>query len=483
MSFIKSFYSLVFLSFFLLNITGQDRAWTYSECLDYALENNLSLKRGELDVEMDEVNLKQSKANMFPTFNFGGGYGINWGRSIDPTTNLFISQRIQSMGIQSGSSVTVFGGLRKLNTIKQNKLDLETSVSDLEHARNEVILNVVTFYTNVIFNQELLETAELQLGTTTQQLGRTEKLVEAGSLAISELLDLQSQKASNELEVINAENSLNLALLSLKQVMQMLASEELEIVVPEMEAEDYGFLVVSATDIYQTAELTQPVIKSADLDVQSSIMGEKIAKGALYPSLNLGYSMFTNYSDAIDPFTKRDGTFGPPGEIPDAGFVSGDPLQPITLYVPNPNFIDVNNGVGDQFSDNFSRSLNFSISVPIFNGLVARSSMQRATINRAQAEINALEVRNQLRQIIETAYSDAVAASKAFEASQKQVDALEESFRVTEKRYNLGAVNFVDYQVAQNNLFGAKSDLVRTKYDYIFKTKILDFYQGNPIDF
>jgi outer membrane protein len=193
--------------------------------------------------------------------------------------------------------------------------------------------------------------------------------------------------------------------------------------------------------------------------------------------------MFTNYSDALDPFRKRDGTFGLPGEIPDAGFLTGDPTQPITLYTPNPNFIDVDNGVGDQFSDNFSRSLNFSISVPIFNGLVARSGMQRASINRAQAEINAREVRNQLRQIIETAYNDAVASSKALEASQKQVEALEESFRVTEKRYNLGAVNFVDYQVAQNNLFSAKSNLVRSKYDYIFKTKILDFYQGNPIEF
>ncbi len=483
MNILKPFGSLVILFFFLLNISAQDGAWTYSECLEYALENNLSVKRGELDVEMGEVNLKQSKADMYPNFNFGGGYGINWGRSIDPTTNLFVSQKIQSLGIQSGSSITVFGGLRKLNTIKQNKLDLEASENNLEDAKNDVILNVVTFYTNVIFNQELLGNAELQLSTTTQQLGRTEKLVEAGSLAISELLDLQSQKASNELEVINSENSLNLALLSLKQVMQMLASEELEVVVPEMEAEDYGFLGLSATDIYQTAELTQPEIKSADLDVQSSIMGEKIAKGALYPSLNLGYSMFTNYSDVLNPLTKRDGTFGTPGEIPNAGFISGDPSQPITLYVPNPNFIDIDNGVGDQFSDNLSRSLNFSISVPIFNGLVARTGMQRASIFRAQAEINAREVRNQLRQIIETAYNDAWAASKAFEASQKQVEALEESFRVTEKRYNLGAVNFVDYQIAQNNLFGARSDLVRTKYDYIFKTKILDFYQGNPIEF
>jgi outer membrane protein len=328
-----------------------------------------------------------------------------------------------------------------------------------------------------------LETAELQLETTIQQLTRTEKLVKAGSLAISEELDLQSQKASNELEVINAENSLTLALLNLKQVMQMPASEELQVVIPELEAEDYGLAALSSTDIYQTAELIQPEIKNADLLVESTLLGEKIAKGGLYPTLNLGYSMFTNYSDVLDPKKQRDGTFGPPGEIPDAGFVTGDPTQSITLFTPNPNVIDVENGVMTQFGDNLSRALSFSISVPIFNGLAARSGMQRATINRVRAEINAREVRTQMRQIIETAYNDAESASKAYEASQKQVDALVESFRVTEKRYNLGAVNFVDYQVAQNNLFRARSDLVRTKYDYIFKTKILDFYQGNPIDF
>ncbi|MDH3710429.1 MAG: TolC family protein [Cyclobacteriaceae bacterium] len=459
------------------------KTWSFQECVEYALDNNLTVKRGELDVQFNEVNLKQSKADMYPNFNFGSQYGINWGRSIDPTTNLFISQRIQSVGLQAGSSLTLFDGLQKLNTIKQNKLNLQGSTSDLDKAKNDVILNVVTFYTNVIFNQELLETANLQLETTTQQLQRTQKLVDAGSLAISEVLDLQSQVASNELEVVNAENNLNLALLNLKQVMQMPASENLQVVEPEIEATDYVFTGLNAQDIFQQAERSQPEVKSADLGIQSSVLGEKIAKGAYYPSLSLGYNMFTNYSDALNPLFISDGTFGEPDEIPDAGFVTGNPTQTVTLFSPNPNFVSMSNGVGDQFDDNLSRSLSFTLSVPVFNGLATKSSVQRASIFKAQAEINAREVRNLLRQIIETAYNDAIAASKAYEASQKQVQALEESFRVTEKRYNLGAVNFVDYQIVQNNLFGAKSDLVRTKYDYIFKTKILDFYQGNPLEF
>ncbi len=480
--------SILFSAFFFIGINcslsvAQSQSWTFQECVEYALENNLNVKRGELFMQRDEVNLKQSKADIFPVLNMGSQYGINWGRSIDPTTNLFVAQRIQSLGAQLSSSVTVFGGLQKLNTIKQNKLNLMGSASDLEKTRNDVILDVVTFYTNVIFNQELLETAQLQLETTQQQLDRTKKLVEAGSLAISEVLDLESQLASNELELVNAENSLNLALLSLKQVMQMPASEELQVVVPDMDAQDYNFLEMSAEDIYQLAETTQPDIKSADLSIQSSVMGVKIAKGAYYPSLRLGYNMFTNYSDALNPLFLPDGTFGEPDQIPNAGFVDGNPDQTITLFDPNPNFTQVDNNVWDQFDDNLSRALTFTLSVPIFNGWVVKSNVQRANIALVQAELDAREVRNQLRQIIESAYTDALAASKAFQASQRQVDALEESFRVTEKRYNLGAVNFVDYQIAQNNLFGARSDLVRTKYDFIFKTKILDFYQGNPLKF
>ncbi len=478
-------YFATFICIFIGTAMGysQEKSWTFQECVTYALENNLNVKRSELNVKFDEVNLTQSKADLFPNLNLGSQYGINWGRSIDPTTNLFISQRITSLGAQASSSVTVFGGLQKLNTIKQNKINLQGSSSDLDKARNDVTFDVITFYTNVVFNQELQATAKLQLLTTEKQLERTQKLVDAGSLALSEVLDLQSQVASNELEVINAENSLNLALLNLKQSLQMPASEQLQIVVPDIDATDYSFLGLSAQDIYHQAELTQPEIKSADLGVQSSQLGEKIAKGAQYPSLSLGYNMFTNYSDALNPLQVADGTFGEPDEIPNAGFLAGDPTQLITLLNPNPNFTSVQNNVGDQFNDNLSRALTFTLSVPLFNGLSTRSGIQRATINRAQAEINAKEVRNLLRQIIETAYNDALSASKAYGASQKQVQALEESFRVTEKRYNLGAVNFVDYQIAQNNLFGAKSDLVRTKYDYIFKTKILDFYQGNPIEF
>lgn len=478
-------YALVICAAFLFcyHSSAQVKTWTFQECVDYALDNNLNVKRGELNVKFDEISLTQSKADMYPNFNVGSQYGVNWGRSIDPTTNLFIAQRIQSVGLQASSSVTVFSGMQKLNTVKQNKLNLAASSSDLEKARNDVIFEVVTFYTNVIFNQELLETARLQLATSEQQLSRTQKLVDAGSLAISEVLDLQSQVASNELEVVNAENSLNLALLNLKQSMQMPANEELQVVVPDIDDTDYSFLGLSAEDIFQQAESSQPEVKSADLGVESSQLGEKIAKGALYPSLRLGYNMFTNYSDALDPLQVPDGTFGEPDEIPNAGFVTGSPAQTITLLSPNPNFVNVENNVGAQFDDNFSRSLSFTLSVPVFNGLATRANIQRATITRVQAEITAKEVRNLLRQIIETAYNDALAASKAYDASIKQVQALEESFRVTEKRYNLGAVNFVDYQIAQNNLFGAKSDLVRTKYDYIFKTKILDFYQGNPLEF
>ena len=485
---IKHFALLMsFLCFGTFSSMAQDESpkkeWTFQECVAYALDNNLSIQRGQLDRETSVINLTQAKADMFPNLNLGGQYATNWGRSIDPTTNLFISQRINSTGVQGSTSVTIFNGLQKLNTVKQNKLNLEASSSDLEKAQNDVILNVVTFYTNVIFNQELLQTANKQLATSNQQLERTNKLVKAGSVAASEALDMQSQVATNEVEVINAENSVNLALLNLKQVMQMPATEPLEVVVPEIDASAYSFLDINAEGIYETALQAQPEIKSADLNVQSWLLGEKIAKGGFYPTLSVGYSLFTNYSDAIDPIEVLDGTFGEPKQVPNAGFLAGDPTQSITLVSPQPNTVLMDNGLTDQFNDNLSRSLSFNLQVPVFNGFLVRSQRQRATVARRQAEIIAEETRNQLRQIIESAYNDAVASARSYEASLKQVEALEESFRATEKRYQNGVVNFVDFQIADNNLFQARSNLVRNKYDYIFKVKILDFYQGKPLEF
>jgi outer membrane protein len=475
---------LVFLlASFLLNTAHAQEAkqWTLEECISYANNNNLNVQRGELAMRNNEASLKQSQLSRLPTFNFGASNNWRWGRSIDPTTNSFVTNKFYTNGFSWSSNVTLFNGMQQVNTIKQDKKYLEASYYDLQKTLNDLALDVVGGYLNIIFARELLENAKVQLNTTNTQLQQTEKMVDAGSLPVTNLLDLQAQLASNEVQVINAENDVELALLQLKQYLQIPASEAFDIVTPDFDPANYDMVPYSADGVYNEALKTQPEIKSAQLSIEGATFTEKIAKGAQIPQLTLGLNASTNYSDQFATPTGENQVVEVPG-IPQVGFLDSDPTQTVSTYgytqeVPITEVRDV----WPQWVDNRGYGLGFSLFVPIFQGYQIRTNIQRAKIQRENAEIAAEETKNILRQTIERAYNDSQAASKVFDAAEKQVAALEESFRATERSYNLGAANFVDYQVASNNLFQARSDLVRAKFDYIFKLKVLDFYIGNPL--
>lgn len=451
------------------------------QCVAIAVENNLSVRRSNLLKERSQIALTQSKAEQLPSLNLGGSYGYNWGRSIDPTSNDFITQQITFSGVSGNASMTLFNWFRITNTVKQNRLLLESAEYDVNKAENDISLNIVTFYLNVIFNRELLGNAEYQLESSENQLDRTKKLVAGGALPRTSELELISQVATNEVAVVNAENTLNLALLNLKQAMLIPVSQEIEIIIPDLEL-DYGpDLNITAEEVYDQATKAMPEIQSAELQVESAAMGVKVAEAGYAPRLSINGSFNTNYSDAFKEFILDTND---PGSVEREStnylLDDGTPVYQ-NVFTPNGSIETV--GFGDQFNNNLSRSLSLNLSIPVFNNLQAKSSVQNAKINLQQAEIAVMEQKNFLRQTIEQAYNDAFAASKTYTASLRQVEALEETFRSIENQYNLGAANFTDYQVASNNLFRAKSDLVRAKFDFIFKTKVLDFYQGKTISF
>jgi len=420
------------------------------QCIDIAIENNLSVRRSNLQEQLAQVNLNQSRASQLPSLNVGGNYGYNWGRSIDPTTNSFITQQINFTGVSGTANMTLFNWFRITNTIKQNRMSLESSQYAVDKAENDISLNVVTFYLNVIFNRELFENAEYQLRSSQEQLERTKKLVAGGALPRTNELELISQVATNEVQLVTAQNNLDLALLSLKQAMLIPTSQDIELIIPDLTLEGEADLTISSDEVFEAAVASMPEIQSAELQVQSALMGVKVAESGYAPALSLSGGFRSNYSDAYKQLVN--------GSFETVAF-------------------------NDQMNQNFSKSLTLNLSIPIFNNLQAKSSVENAKINLQQAEITVLEQKNLLRQTIETAYNDAFAASKTYAASSRQVEALEETFRSVENQYNLGAANFTDYQVASNNLFRAKSDLVRAKFDFIFKKKILDFYQGNSLSF
>lgn len=477
----------------ILSVTmafGQERndeRWDLEECIDYALKNNLSVKQSEFSVEDTRVQFSQSKAGMFPTANMGGGYRNLWGRSIDPTTNLFSTQRIQSLGLQLSANYTLYGGSQRRNTVRMNKLNLEAANYDLDKARNDVMLNVTMEFLNVILSIELLENAQLQLEITKAQLETTSKQVDVGALPISNQLDLIAQVESNEVQVINRENDVRIAYLRLKQLLLLPADTPFEIEIPDIQDIVVEQEPLTANAVYQEAQSIMPEIKSVDSQVESSEIGARIARGGMDPVLSLGGDMYSNYSSVADMERFVPDPGGGSQTVPTViGYVF-NPLDPNQTF-PVFRDIDVPDGetvdgypIMDQLEDNWSYSMSLNLYIPLFNGLQSRSQYQRAKIYSEQTQLMAQQTRQDLRQTIEIAYTDAQAASKTFNASIKQVESLEESFRAAEKSYNLGAMNIYDYQVASNNLFRARSDLLRAKYNYIFTSKVLDFYLGKPL--
>jgi outer membrane protein len=478
---IKQFFTVLFLvslvSFSFAQGNGK-KVYTLKECIEIALQNNLTVKRSALGLKGADITLDQSRYTMLPTLNLSGSTGANFGRSVDPTTNQYIDQQINNANVNANASLLLFNALRVMNGIRQSVNDKAAAENDLTKAKNDVILSVITLYTSVIFNQELFQNAQFQLKTTQQQLERTKRLEQAGSVPLGNVLDLEAQNATNELNLIQRENAYNLSLLQLKQSMQLPASTLLEIEVPALNVEDQ-VLDQTTEQIYDIAKQNMPEIRAAVFRTESASYGLKVTKGSLYPRLSLNAGAFTNYSSAfkiiqnpvVDP-------------NPVIGYLGSNQSQVVRSFREQTVGGDlVEKPFSNQFSDNVSKSLSLGLTIPVFNGYTARANVLRSKVTKEQAFINLTDVENKLRQAIETAYNDASAATKTYASSAKAVKAREEAFRMTKQRYDAGASNYVDYQVSENNLFQAKSDQVRAKYDLIFKKKVLDFYQGKPIDY
>jgi outer membrane protein len=448
----KKLFALVFFGLLILQqVSAQTEASNgpldLNTCVAIAIENNLTLKRSELNQLITEANLLESQGRRLPSLTAGASSGYRWGRSINPVTNLFETRRIGNVNLFGNTGAPVFQGMRINNSIGQAKSDLESGQYNLEATRNDITLNVINLFIDVVFNREQVKIAENQLNTTSEQLGRTRQLVDAGSLPYSDLLDLQSQNATNQLNVINAKNGLRLAKLALAQALQIPFTESFDVIEPEYEVSKEALTSGSPAEIFEVSVTLMPQIKAAEASVKSAEYGVKIAKGGFLPTLDAGISAFSNYVDQA--------------------------------FLPGSNEIIAFN---TQVENNFSQSGTLNFSIPLFTRFSNKSNLQRARVQRQLAEVAVTEAKNRLRQDIETAYNSAFSSELSYQASLVRVKSLEETFRIAQQRFNLGAINSVDFQVAQNNLFNAQADLLNAKYTYIFRIKVLDFYLGNPIN-
>ena len=447
----KHFLAILFASLVSVSLFSQEK-WSLEKCIEYALENNLQIKLQELNTQVNENFLLQSKANLLPSLNAGASQSFTFGRSIDFLSNLPVDQNNQAFNYQVSSQFNVFNGFQTINTIRQNSLILKASRKDLEKMQNDISLNIAAAYLQILFAIEQLEIAENQAETSRLQVERTKALVDAGSLPYGNLLEIQSQLAVEELLVVNSKNSLSMSYLTLTQFLELPSTENFEIEIPDFTDFSIESLAYLVGDIYDTAVEIQPQIKSGELNLESAIRGLSIAKGRRSPRLTLNGSLQSTYRVLI-----QDGSLY---EHPVYGF-------------PDPFW--------EQIENNQSHTFSISLSIPIFNAYQVSTGVKNARINVQNSDYQLQMSKNNLYRDIQQAYADAVSAFENFQASTKAVEASEESFRYTDQRFNVGLVTSVDYNTAKNQLAKIQSDLLRSKYEYIFKINILEFYLGNQI--
>lgn len=451
---------------------------TLQQAVDIALRNNISVKQSEIQLQNAVLNYQQAKNNQLPGANGTISEFFNFGRSLDPFTNTYVARNINynSLGVNAG--VTVFNGNLLKNTVIQNDLLVKANQLDMQAMKENISMQVVLAYLNILNAEDQLTIAQSQTAITKLQIDRTEKLVRAGSLPQSNLLDLKAQIANEETTVVNNQSTLDLAKLNLiqllndKEIANTINLDRISVPTPSTTAYE-----APVDQIYQTAEGTQPTVKASDLRVKSADKGIEIARAGFLPTVNFSASTGANQSNAQKIY-KIDGT-----NQQNLGTVSFNG-QDIPLVVNTPRTVEAGTvGYFRQLESTFNYAFGLSANIPIFSRFSNKTRVSQAKLQKVNAELEAQKTRLTLRQNIEQAYTNMSNSAKRYDALTVQVTALEESFRAAESRFNAGAIDFVSYNLQKTNLDKAKANQIQAKYDFIFRTKILDYYQNKPLTF
>ena len=438
----------LFFIFTLLLITpqlifAQNKVWSLEECIRYAISNNIQIKQQVVQNDMQKNALDLSKLQLLPTLNGQASHGYSFGRALDQNTYTFYNQTIQQDYFYLGGNMPVFNGLQNYNAIQKNKYQVLASQQDLQNISDNVALNVALAYLQILLNKELVAVNQDQLNITLQQIEKTKKLVDAGSVAKGNLLQIEAQAAQEELSLITQKNMFETSVLTLTQFLELKTPAGFEVAAPEINVDPNTVVSGNIDDIYAIAEKNRPEIKSSELKLTASEYALKMAKGGRSPIVSLNYSLNSRYT-----------------------YISNQPaIQSFHEQIKN----NKNSGVG------------LSLNIPILNGWQVNKNISNSKLNVESNQYNLEGTKKQLYKNIQQAYTDAVAALKKFNVSLKAIASAEESFRYTEQKFNVGMLTPVDYNASKTQLLKAQSDMAQAKYEFVFKTKVLDFYKGLPL--
>lgn len=448
---------------------------TIQQAIDKTLSNNLQVKQAQFSAALSDESFKQSKNALLPTLNASISGNRNFGRSIDPSTNQFISQQFNSANGSLSTSVDLFAGGQKINQIKQNKLLLQADKTNVEKIKNDLILQVVTSYMQILFNKDLLKAAQQQLDVAKQTANQQQQLLDVGNKTLADVSQAKSQVAVSELEVTNAQNNLAISYLTLNQLMELPSDNKFEVQVPLVDAIAIAKNSYSAPEVVSIAMNVFPDIKLASIRTQAAEKAIDVARGTYYPRLSVGGGLGTNYSSGrqfVESIV--------PNGVRQVGTVQGT-----NQIVVTDAFLTTyaNQKFSSQIQDNFNQFVGVNLSIPIFNGFQARSNVRRAKINYQNAQVDEQLSKNNLNKVIFQAVADLRAAESRYESTTNAFAAQKDAFFAIEQRYNVGLANSVEFSTAQTNRNKAEIDMIQAKYDLLFKSKVIDYYLGKQIAF
>lgn len=453
-------------------VKGQDTTGlSLQQCIDLALKNNLETKQSGLLADRDEVNWKQARTNVLPDLNGSATFGWNQGRTIDPFTNTYINQQLSSSGLSLSSNVVLFSGLQLHNAIKQTNLALQATRQDYEQAKNTLTLNVILTYLQILSGEDLLTISKNSAEVTRKQVERMAVLVREGAVGEYQLTDLKGQLASEEIGIINSTNTLQANRLQLCQLLNLPMDKNLKLRRDVLNA-PVSLYEQAPDQVYQSSLSGFAAVKATDLRVKSFEKAVSFAKGAYFPVLSFGANIGSNYSSAAQSAIPGAITETTTGQYVKIGATQYDVLRQDQQF----SFKKIS--YGDQIDNNLGKSYGFSLRVPLFNNLRVRNQVKLANINLQNAKLQNENIKLTLRQNIETAYLNMSSNFDRYRVLSTQVSDFEVSFKAAEVRFNNGVINSTEYLLVKNNLDRSRANLVTTSYEYILRTKILDFYQG-----
>jgi len=429
-------FSLTFMS------TFSQKKWTLKECVNQALEKNLTIQQNKLSLELAKKEVEIAKGNFLPNLNASSGGNLNFGSGFDYVTQNRVATSIfgGSLGLNAG--YTVFNGFRNTNTFKQAQLGVASSLLDLQKIENDISLSVVNGYLNILFAKENLNAFEVQYNISKKQLEAVAARFQSGIIAKGDLLNTKSTVATNLQSVIAQENALNIALLNLAQLLQV-PSEGFDIASILVGLPSSQLLYENSSSVYQKSLNRMPEITRAKLAIENAALNIKISESYFLPSVIASAGLTTNYG-----YNLKSG--------PDIAFFN-------------------------QLDDNLGYGVGFNLNIPIFNRFQTKNNVEKSKIAKEISETRLASEKVRLKQTIEQAFLDVKSALKTYQAATISLESQNEAFKNAQERYNYGSMTLFDFDLVRTRLVTAQATLIRSKYDYVFKTKVLQFYAGELV--